>query len=103
MNPYLAEFIGTVLLVLFGNGVVANVALAGTKGNNGCWIVITAGWGLAVFTGAFCSAPFSGAHLNPAVTIAMAITGKLEAARIVGYIVAQMLGAIAGGALVFFF
>ena len=103
MNPYLAEFVGTALLVLFGNGVVANVVLARTKGNSGGWIVITAGWGLAVFVGAFCSAPFSGAHLNPAVTVAMAMTGKLELAKVAGYIVAQMLGAIAGGALVFFF
>ena len=103
MSPYLAEFIGTALLVLFGNGVVANVVLARTKGNNGGWIVITAGWGLAVFVGAFCAAPFSGAHLNPAVTLAMAITGKLAMVKIAGYILAQMLGAIAGGALVFTF
>src|SRR5215475_10630400 len=103
MSPYLAEFLGTLLLVLFGNGVVANVLLAKTKGNNGGWIVITAGWGLAVFIGAFCSAPFSGAHLNPAVTVAMAIAGKLETAKVVGYILAQMLGGIVGGALVFFF
>src|SRR6516165_6832386 len=103
MSPYLAEFIGTALLVLFGNGVVANVVLARTKGNNGGWIVITAGWGLAVFIGAFCSAPFSGAHLNPAVTVAMALAGKLETAKVAGYIIAQMLGGIAGGAVVFFF
>jgi glycerol uptake facilitator protein len=103
MNPYVAEFIGTALLILFGNGVVANVVLARTKGNNGGWIVITAGWGLAVFIGAFCSAPFSGAHLNPAVTLAMAMAGKLEMAKVAGYIVAQMLGAIGGAALVFFF
>lgn len=103
MNAYLAEFLGTTLLVLFGNGVVANVILARTKGNNAGWIVITAGWGLAVFIGAFCSAQYSGAHLNPAVTTAMAIAGKLEAAKVVGYLAAQMLGAIVGGSLVFFF
>lgn len=103
MSPYLAEFIGTTLLVLFGNGVVANVVLARTKGNNGGWIVITAGWGLAVFVGAFCAAPFSGAHLNPAVTLAMAIAGKLEAAKVTGYVVAQMLGGIVGGTLVYLF
>ncbi len=102
MNAYLAEFIGTALLVLFGNGVVANVVLAKTKGNNGGWIVITAGWGLAVFVGACCAAPYSGAHLNPAVTVAMAMAGKFAAAKIAGYIVAQMLGAIVGAALVFF-
>ena len=103
MSPYLAEFIGTAILVTFGNGVVANVVLARTKGNSGGWIVITAGWALAVFIGVFCSQPFSGAHLNPAVTLAMAAAGKLAAAKVVGYIVAQMLGGIAGGALVFFF
>jgi glycerol uptake facilitator protein len=103
MTPYFAEFIGTALLVLFGNGVVANVVLARTKGNNAGWIVITAGWGLAVFIGAFCSAPYSGAHLNPAVTIAMAMAGKLEAAKIAGYIGAQMLGAIVGAMFVFFY
>jgi len=100
---YPAEFVGTALLILFGNGVVANVVLAKTKGNNSGWIVITIGWGLAVFIGAFCSARYSGAHLNPAVTIAMAIAGKLEMAKVVGYIVAQMLGAIAGSVLVYLF
>src|SRR4249919_2204058 len=103
MSPYFAEFLGTLLLVLFGNGVVANVVLARTKGYNSGWIVITAGWGLAVFIGAFCSAPFSGAHLNPAVTLAMAMAGKLESARVAGYLLAQMLAGILGGALVFFF
>ncbi len=103
MNPYLAEFIGTLLLVLFGNGVVANVVLARTKGHNGGWIVITAGWALGVFVGAFCASPFSGAHLNPAVTVAMAAAGKLSSGKVAGYILAQMLGGIAGGALVFAF
>ena len=103
MSAYLAEFIGTALLVLFGNGVVANVVLARTKGNNAGWIVITAGWGLAVFIGAFCSAPYSGAHLNPAVTVAMAIAGKLEVAKVAGYLAAQMLGAILGAVFVFFY
>lgn len=103
MNAYFAEFIGTALLVLFGNGVVANVVLAKTKGNSSGWIVITAGWGLAVFVGAFCAAPYSGAHLNPAVTVAMAMAGKLAAADVTGYLGAQMLGAIVGATLVFAF
>jgi glycerol uptake facilitator protein len=103
MNPVLAEFIGTMLLVTFGNGVVANVVLARTKGHNSGWIVIAAGWGLAVFVGVFSSQPFSGAHLNPAVTFAMAAAGKLAWAKVAGYVLAQMLGGIAGGALVFFF
>jgi len=102
-SGYLAELVGTALLVLFGNGVVANVVLARTKGNNSGWIVITIGWGLAVFIGAFCSAKYSGAHLNPAVTVAMAMAGKLSTARVVGYVCAQMLGAMAGSVLVFLF
>ncbi len=103
MNPYLAEFIGTAILVIFGNGVVANVVLARTKGAGGGWIVITAGWSIGVFVGAFCAAPASGAHLNPAVTVAMAVAGKLAAGEVAWYILAQMLGGIAGGALVFLF
>src|SRR5882724_6737165 len=103
MNPFIAEFIGTTLLVLFGNGVVANVVLSRTKGNNSGWIVITAGWAFAVFVGVFCSQRFSGAHLNPAVTFAMAAAGKLEWAKVAGYVLAQMAGGVAGGALVFFF
>lgn len=103
MSPYLAEFIGTALLVLFGNGVVANVVLARTKGNNSGWIVITAGWAFAVFIGAFCAAPFSGAHLNPAVTLAMALAGKLAPGQVAGYFIAQLLGGIIGGALVWLF
>lgn len=102
-SGYLAEFVGTALLILFGNGVVANVVLARTKGNGSGWIVITIGWGLAVFIGAFCSAKYSGAHLNPAVTVAMAIAGKLAAAKVAGYIIAQLLGAMFGAKLVFFF
>ncbi len=103
MSAYLAEFIGTAILVIFGDGVVANVVLARTKGSNSGWIVITAGWALGVFVGVFCSQPFSGAHLNPAVTLAMAAAGKLGANQVAGYILAQMLGGIAGGALVFLF
>lgn len=103
MNAVLAEFIGTTLLVTFGNGVVANVVLARTKGHGGGWIVITAGWGLAVFIGVFCAQSFSGAHLNPAVTLAMAAAGKFAWARVPGYLLAQLLGGITGGALVFLF
>ena len=103
MNPFLAEFIGTALLVIFGNGVVANVVLARTKGNNSGWVVITAGWGLAVFVGVFCAQRFSGAHLNPAVTLAMAAAGKLIWAKVPGYVLAQMAGGIVGGTIVFLF
>ena len=105
MNPYLAEFIGTALLILFGNGVVANVVLARTKGNNAGWIVITAGWGIAVYIGAFCSDKFSGAHLNPAVSVAMAFAdpAKFPIEKLFRYIGAQMAGGIVGGTLVFLF
>src|SRR5580698_10374958 len=97
MNPFIAEFLGTALLVIFGNGVVANVVLARTKGNNSGWIVITAGWGLAVFVGVFSSQAFSGAHLNPAVTLAMAQAGKFAWAKVPGYMMAQLGGGIVGG------
>ena len=103
MSPILAEFIGTAILVAFGNGVVANVVLAKTKGNGGGWIVITAGWAFAVFVGVFSSQTFSGAHLNPAVTLAMAQAGKFPWADVAGYVLAQMAGGIVGGALVFLF
>lgn len=103
MNAFLAELIGTAILVILGNGVVANVVLSKTKGNNSGWIVITAGWGLAVYVGAFCSAPFSGAHLNPAVTVAMVTAGKLPLADAPTYILAQLLGAFIGGVLVYVF
>jgi glycerol uptake facilitator protein len=103
MHPILAEFIGTAILVTFGNGVVANVVLARTKGNNGGWIVITTGWALAVFVGVFSSQSFSGAHLNPAVTVAMAQAGKFAWSDVGGYVLAQMAGGIIGGTLVFLF
>ena len=103
MNPLVAEFLGTIILIIFGNGVVANVLLAKTKGHNAGWIVISAGWGIAVFVGALCSAKASGAHLNPAVTLGLAFAGKFAVSNIVGYIIAQMLGAMAGGAIVYFF
>lgn len=100
MTPFLAEFIGTALLILLGNGVVANVVLNGTKGTGSGWIVITTGWALGVFVGVVIAGPFSGAHLNPAVTIALAISGKFEWAQVPSYILAQMLGAMLGAFLV---
>lgn len=103
MNAYLAEFIGTALLVVFGDGVVANVVLARTKGHNSGWIVITGGWALAVFVGVFCSQAASGAHINPAVTLAMAAAGKFAWAKVPGYLLAQLLGGLVGAILVFLF
>ena len=100
MTAFLAELIGTGALLLLGNGVVANVVLTGTKGHNGGWIVITTGWALAVYVGVVIATPFSGAHLNPAVTIAMAIAGKLAWSSVLPYIIAQMLGAMIGSFLV---
>jgi glycerol uptake facilitator protein len=100
MSPFMAEFIGTMLLILLGDGVVANVLLQDTKGNNGGLIVITTAWGLAVFVGVVVAGPYSGAHLNPAVTIGLAIAGKFAWANVVPYIIAQMLGAFLGAFLV---
>lgn len=100
MKPFLGELIGTALLVLLGDGVVANVLLKGTKGNNAGWIVITLGWALAVFVGVVASSPLSDAHLNPAVSIAMVIAGKMNSSLLLTYISGQMLGAMLGAFLV---
>lgn len=96
----LFEFIGTAILIILGAGVVANVSLKKTYGNGAGWVVIALGWGAAVFVGVFISAPFSGGHLNPAVTIALAMTGKFHGS-VVGYIIAQILGAIVGSVIIF--
>ncbi|HEY8733023.1 MAG TPA: MIP/aquaporin family protein [Puia sp.] len=100
MTAFIAELVGTGALILLGNGVVANVVLTDTKGQNSGWIVITTGWALAVYVGVVIATPFSGAHLNPAVTIAMAVAGKLAWSSVVPYILAQMLGAMTGSFLV---
>lgn len=100
MNPFVAEFIATAILILLGNGVVANVVLKGTKGNGGGWIVITTGWALAVFTGVVIAGPYSGAHLNPAVTLGLAIGGKFPWDQVPMFILAQVLGAMTGAILV---
>ncbi len=100
MSPFMAEMIGTMLLILLGDGVVANVLLNDTKGNNGGWIVITTAWGLAVYVGVVVAGPYSGAHLNPAVTIGLAIAGKFAWNKVLLYIAAQMLGAFIGAFLV---
>ncbi len=103
MGEFTAEFIGTMILVLLGDGVVANVCLKGTKGNAGGWIVITMGWGLAVFTAVAIAGEFSGAHINPAVTIALAAAGKFAVAKVPSFLVAQFLGGAAGALLVWLF
>jgi glycerol uptake facilitator protein len=100
MSPFLGELIGTALLILLGNGVVANVVLQGTKGQNSGWIVITWGWAMAVFVAVFTVAAFSGAHINPAVSVGLAIAGKFEWALVPIYILAQFIGAFIGAFLV---
>ncbi|MCH5599677.1 MIP/aquaporin family protein [Niabella ginsengisoli] len=100
MNIFTSELVGTAILILLGNGVVANVVLNKTKGNNSGWIVITFGWAMAVFVGVFISSKASGAHLNPAVTLALAYLGKIEASIIPSYIGGQLLGAMLGSLLV---
>lgn len=103
MNPFLAEFLGTMVLILLGNGVVANVVLPQTKGHNGGLIIITAGWACAVFCGAAIANAASGAHLNPALTIALMAVGKITLSKAIVFIISQMLGALVGAYLVFQF
>jgi glycerol uptake facilitator protein len=100
MNVYLAEFIGTALMILLGNGVVANVVLKGTKGNSSGWIVITTAWALAVFVGVVVAGPYSGAHLNPIVTLGLAIGKGFSWALVPFYIISQLAGAMTGSFLV---
>jgi len=100
MSPFVGEIIGTAILILLGNGVVANVVLNETKGNNSGWIVITMGWGMAVFTAVYVVGQFSGAHINPAVTVGLAAAGMFDWAMVGPYIGAQMIGAFIGAVLV---
>ena len=100
MNPFFAEFFGTAIIIVFGGGVVSNVLLTKTKGHNSGWIVITFGWAVGVFTGVLISAPFSGAHLNPAVTLALALAHKFSWVNVPVYVCAQVLGAMFGAGLV---
>ena len=100
MTEYLFEFIGTAMLLLLGNGIVANVVLKGTKGSDAGWVGISLAWGIAVFTGVFISADVSGAHLNPAVTLGLATAGKFSWHMVPGYMFAQTLGAMLGTTLV---
>ena len=100
MNPFFAEFFGTASIIVFGGGVVANVILNQTKGNNSGWIVITFGWAVGVFTGVLIAAPYSGAHLNPAITLALVMVHKFSPDQVLLYISAQLLGAMFGAFLV---
>lgn len=100
MSPFVAEYLGTAVMILLGGAVVANVVLKGTKGNNGGWIVITTAWALAVFVGVTIAGPYSGAHLNCAVSIANLALGKLDLITTLTYIAAQFLGAMTGAFVV---
>ena len=101
MDILVAEIVGTAILILIGNGVVANVVLAKTKGHGSGWIVVTAGWGLAVAMGVYAVGRISGAHLNPAVTLGLASIGSLEWAQVPVYLAGEMIGAFAGAVLVY--
>jgi glycerol uptake facilitator protein len=100
MQAYIAEFIGTMILIILGDGVVAGVLLRNSKAENSGWIVITFGWGLAVAVAVYCVFQFSGAYINPAVTLAFAVVGQLDWAVVPGYIIAQFLGAFVGAVIV---
>ncbi len=100
MTPFFAEFIGTMLLLLMGGGVVANVCLEKTKGYGAGWLAITTAWALGVFIGVVVAGPYSGAHLNPAVSIGLAIGGTFPWSEVPVYILAQFLGAAAGALIV---
>lgn len=100
MTPFISEIIGTFFLMLLGCGVNANVVLKDTKGGNGGWILITTGWALAVYVGVVISAPYSGAHINPAVTIGLAAAGEFPLQQVPSYILAQFIGAMAAAFIV---
>jgi glycerol uptake facilitator protein len=100
MAPWVAEIIGTMILVLLGDGVVANVVLGRTKGQASGWIVITTGWAMAVAMAVYAVGRISGAHINPAVTIALAAVGKFPWSDVPLYIVGQFIGAFIGAVLV---
>lgn len=101
MAMYIAELLGTMTLIILGDGVVANVVLNKTKGNSSGWIVITMGWGLAVAVAVYATGWLSGAHINPAVTIALAVGGGFSWALVPGYIIAQVAGGFLGGIIVY--
>jgi glycerol uptake facilitator protein len=100
MNAYLAELIGTMLLIIFGDGVVANVVLAKSKGQQGGWMVIATGWGLGVAVAVYAVGTISGGHINPAVTLGLAAIGQFPWALVPGYVVAQLVGAFLGAIVV---
>ena len=102
MTAFLAEIIGTALLLLLGDGVVANVILKKTKGSGAGWVAITLGWGMAVFVAVFVVAAYSGAHINPAVTVGLALSGKFAWSAVPLYLLAQFIGGAIGAFLVWY-
>ena len=100
MSPYLAEFFGTMLLIILGQGVVAGVLLKGTKSENAGWLTICIAWGLAVTLAVYAVGTISGAHLNPAITLALFMVGKFSGDLVIGYILAQLAGAFLGAIIV---
>lgn len=100
MSPFIAEIIGTAILMLFGSGVVANVVLNKTKGNSSGWIVITWGWAMGVFIAVFTVGQFSGAHINPAVTVGLATAGLFDWNMVFPYVLAQVFGGFLGSSFV---
>ncbi len=100
MSPFVSEIIGTAILITLGLAVNANCSLKGTHGKGGGWIVITVGWGLAVFCGVSVAGPYSGAHINPAVTLGLAVAGTFPWEDVPVFILAQMIGALLGGFIV---
>ena len=100
MSPYLAEFLGTCLLIIIGDGVVASVVLKGTKAENAGWLTIVIAWGIAVTLAIFVAGQASGAHVNPAVSIALAFNGSFDWALVPGYCLAQISGAMVGSVIV---
>lgn len=101
MTPFIAELLGTALLILLGGGVVASSVLKDTKSNGSGWMVITTGWAMGVFIGVFVAAPYSGAHINPAVTLALAIEGSFAWKEVPVYMLAQVIGAMLGSGTVY--
>lgn len=102
MTEFIAEVIGTMILIIFGAGVVAGVVLKDSKAENSGWVVVTIAWGLAVTMGVYAVGNFSGAHLNPAVTLGFASVGEFPWTKVPVYILAQVIGAIIGAAIIFF-
>lgn len=102
MNEYLAEFVGTMILMIFGSGVVAGVVLKRSKAENGGWLLICTAWGLGVAFAVLAVGNISGAHINPAVTLGFAVVGEFPWTKVPGYILAQIAGAFTGSTLVWF-